>query len=390
MELLQNHAGDTMEILRRDFCVNKVLLLSCYIARVLFEINDILYFKVVDVCEYLEYRNASKAACDLIKSKYKITWEQLKAKFPNIKGDEMPNWKSNTILVSEAGLYSLIFKSKLKKAELLQDWVFEQVLPSIRRNKFYIKEDETNCMIDELRNALYSANAQLKIAKLQTEKNNDDKIRIVKLYHLLSESKKQLHQTQQQLIAAHNRSAHLQIEYSKALAVIKNNAALELHKIYRRMSQRPIEQDAYQEPDSQMEAEATRKEAVLNLTQNTREACDKVVNLHNNSVHILSLHQVFDKKGNEAVVFSRCQEKNLSRAVRNMNSTYSHVRRIYSNPHVPNSVNIFNCAKDVLKCRFRKFTSINNVIKFDRKVLNSTNSAEILQIVKECIAKVSN
>jgi hypothetical protein len=39
--------------------------------------------------------------------------------------------------VNEPGLYSLIMHSKMEKAEKFQDWVFEDVLPSIRRTGKY-------------------------------------------------------------------------------------------------------------------------------------------------------------------------------------------------------------------------------------------------------------
>jgi prophage antirepressor-like protein len=40
-------------------------------------------------------------------------------------------------IVNEAGLYRLIFKSRKPEAKRFQTWVFEEVLPSIRKNGFY-------------------------------------------------------------------------------------------------------------------------------------------------------------------------------------------------------------------------------------------------------------
>ena len=37
------------------------------------------------------------------------------------------------IFISEPGLYSLIFRSKLETAKMFQDLVFSKVLPSIRK-----------------------------------------------------------------------------------------------------------------------------------------------------------------------------------------------------------------------------------------------------------------
>ena len=44
--------------------------------------------------------------------------------------------------VKEAGLYALIFSSRKKVAKRFQRWVFEEVLPSIRKNGYYISLTE--------------------------------------------------------------------------------------------------------------------------------------------------------------------------------------------------------------------------------------------------------
>jgi prophage antirepressor-like protein len=43
----------------------------------------------------------------------------------------------NTILLYEPGLYQLVFESKLPIAEAFQDWVFSDVLPTIRKTGSY-------------------------------------------------------------------------------------------------------------------------------------------------------------------------------------------------------------------------------------------------------------
>lgn len=44
----------------------------------------------------------------------------------------------NMIFINESGLYRLIFGSKLDSAERFQDWVYDEVLPSIRKTGGYI------------------------------------------------------------------------------------------------------------------------------------------------------------------------------------------------------------------------------------------------------------
>jgi hypothetical protein len=43
----------------------------------------------------------------------------------------------NTSWINEAGLYKLILKSSLKSAEIFQDWVCSEVIPSIRKTGSY-------------------------------------------------------------------------------------------------------------------------------------------------------------------------------------------------------------------------------------------------------------
>lgn len=57
---------------------------------------------------------------------------------------------ANVMMISESGLYQLIFKSDLKLAIDFQKWVCEEVLPSIRKNNFYISDSITDEQKDKL------------------------------------------------------------------------------------------------------------------------------------------------------------------------------------------------------------------------------------------------
>ena len=50
--------------------------------------------------------------------------------------------KQNIIYISESNLYRIIFKSRKDEAEKFQDWVFEEVLPSIRKTGKYAIGEE--------------------------------------------------------------------------------------------------------------------------------------------------------------------------------------------------------------------------------------------------------
>ena len=52
----------------------------------------------------------------------------------------------NTVLLYESGLYQLIFNSNLPIAEVFQDWVFRELLPSIRKTGSYeLPEPKSLC-----------------------------------------------------------------------------------------------------------------------------------------------------------------------------------------------------------------------------------------------------
>lgn len=68
-------------------------------------------------------------------------------------------YRSITVL-EEAGIYQLIFGSKLDSAQAFQQWVFQEVLPSIRKTGGYGKKSEYNLeWFDRLR--LYRSKTKL-------------------------------------------------------------------------------------------------------------------------------------------------------------------------------------------------------------------------------------
>lgn len=78
------------------------------------------------VAEALGYGNARKAILMHVKQNHKA---------------DVPIWDGRQnrkmIIIDEAGLYSLVLRSKLPKAEAFQEWVVSEVLPSIRNTGGY-------------------------------------------------------------------------------------------------------------------------------------------------------------------------------------------------------------------------------------------------------------
>jgi prophage antirepressor-like protein len=88
-----------------------------------------IFFIGKEVCEKLAYSNVSKAISDHVKEKHKI---ELNNESLSSLGIDLG--QRGGVLISEAGFYSLVMRSKLENAEAFQDWVTEDVLPSIRKN----------------------------------------------------------------------------------------------------------------------------------------------------------------------------------------------------------------------------------------------------------------
>jgi len=91
--------------------------------------TDTLYFIGTEVAEKLEYARPGEAVTKLVKDKYKVHFNNAKLALLGIDSG-----RKGTYLITESGLYSLVMKSKTENAELFQDWVLEEVLPSIRKS----------------------------------------------------------------------------------------------------------------------------------------------------------------------------------------------------------------------------------------------------------------
>lgn len=78
--------------------------------------------------------------------------------------------------LTESGVYKLIFKSKKAEAERFQDWVTDEVLPSIRKTGGYIPINEDDSEKDILAKAVLIANKTIeqkdaKIIELSSKNN---------------------------------------------------------------------------------------------------------------------------------------------------------------------------------------------------------------------------
>lgn len=86
------------------------------------EKNNEPWFVGKDVAEALGYSQPAKAIREHVKDTHKGVSEM-----------DTPGGRQQIIIIDEAGLYSLVLRSKLPAAEAFQEWVVAEVIPSIRK-----------------------------------------------------------------------------------------------------------------------------------------------------------------------------------------------------------------------------------------------------------------
>ena len=137
------------------------------------------YFCGKDVCAILGYKSAKVALQEHVKPKYKKDLQTIidevgsvslptpKIGIPSIK----PSYNDGKVVyINEPGLYALIMKSRTSFAETFQDFVYEQILPSIRkRGRFELEQqlEQKNQAIEQKDQQLEQNQQQLEQKKLK-------------------------------------------------------------------------------------------------------------------------------------------------------------------------------------------------------------------------------
>lgn len=122
-------------------------------------IEDEPYFVGKDAALAIGYKNFRDALNKHVKAKYKR-----ESQFAT------PSGIQTMTVISEPGIYQLAGQSKLPSAEPFQDWVYEKVLPSIRKNGAYLTDQKAFDVThnpNALGDLLLQAGEQLKRKDLQ-------------------------------------------------------------------------------------------------------------------------------------------------------------------------------------------------------------------------------
>ena len=110
-------------------------------------INTQIWFVGADAAKALQYKNPTNAIIRHVKPKYKLVaslptfHKNVENTITPISESQRPLGINRIALISEAGLYALIAHSHMPKAEEFMEWVYDEVLPSLRKYDMYATDE---------------------------------------------------------------------------------------------------------------------------------------------------------------------------------------------------------------------------------------------------------
>jgi len=133
--------------------------------------NKTIYFNLNSVAKALDIVNPRKTSKDWSEVyKLKFTNKQLGNNSAVTNGYSRKLANFGETFLTEAGLNKMIFKSRKPNAEKVQDWVFAELLPSIRKNGFYISKEISDSQVQNLVQESLSIYENRKLFDLELKK----------------------------------------------------------------------------------------------------------------------------------------------------------------------------------------------------------------------------
>lgn len=139
---------------------NKRLGMEIYV----YDINGGEWFIGKDIAKLLEYSDESSTISKKVNNKYKNKiYVKTIENIGNCQNgnSEIIEFNNNLTMINEFGLYQLVCSSKMSEAINFQEWIYEEVLPSIRKNNFYVDEnyvskEQLNDLMEKVKNLIVS------------------------------------------------------------------------------------------------------------------------------------------------------------------------------------------------------------------------------------------
>ena len=146
---------------------------------VIVDIDYKIWFNAKQICLALQYKDAKKAIINNVDKEDKIQFKNMKIDFKIVQ-------HRDSMYINESGLYSLLIKSRTRKAKKFIKWLTTNVLPNLRKNQLFPPDTDITKLLQKI-NKLEKVNKTLKNdLKLEkfpegsmvyvTEENDDENI----------------------------------------------------------------------------------------------------------------------------------------------------------------------------------------------------------------------
>jgi prophage antirepressor-like protein len=116
-------------------------------------VNGKIYFCLSDVCEMLDLENSRQVKTRIDNDYPHVITNDVGVQ-TGIKADGTPAMQNVSMtFIDEANMYRLIFQSKKPEAKQIQDWVFNDVMPTLMRHGVYAMDkilDDPDLLINAL------------------------------------------------------------------------------------------------------------------------------------------------------------------------------------------------------------------------------------------------
>lgn len=157
---------------RKDRKLDTLFMFGCVDVAVILDLAGDIWFKGVDIARALDMSEPSVAVSLNVENEYTKPYTELS--FDNVKYRHIPGEHPATTFVNERGMYRFVLRSRMPKARAFESWVYDEVLPSIRKHgKYELPDDQVN-PLRELNDYLKQQVAELKTRTVVLEVSNTE------------------------------------------------------------------------------------------------------------------------------------------------------------------------------------------------------------------------
>lgn len=108
------------------------------------------WFSAIQIAKLLGYVNTQKAVRNNVPIQYRTELDQL-VDYPS---DINPNAQPHSVFINEPGLYALVSHSNKKEAEDFRSWLYETVIPTIRKTGKFIMAEKYKIELEKIKEKL--------------------------------------------------------------------------------------------------------------------------------------------------------------------------------------------------------------------------------------------